>query len=159
MKDKVLKRNSHTKLYGRSLRKAPKGFLRCSAIGALVAVASLLILAFLMSYVLYMTDDPGRYVAPTAYCVLYISSFIGGYFAVKLNRVSALLCGITIGAVLAVLTFLLSLTLNHTLSSDYGIVGSLTLRMAIIVCAVIGAYIGTIKKENNKKRDYKYKKR
>ena len=93
MKDKASKRISSSRLRGRTPKKPPKGFLRCSFIGAVVGSASLIILAFLLSYLLYMTDDPGRYVTPTAFFALYISAFIGGSFATKLNRTSPLLCG------------------------------------------------------------------
>ena len=158
MKSKASQRSIHKKIKAKSKPKSPVGFLKSSAIGALAAVAILILLGFLLSYILYMTDDPGRYITPIAFCALYIAALAGGNLALRLNRVSPLLCGLSVGAILTVLTFLLSLTVNYTLSSGYTISGALGLRLAIIVCSVIGAYTGTVKKEA-KRNSYKHKKR
>ncbi len=163
MKNKVSQKSARTISHGRTTDRiksyTPKGILPCSAIGTLVGIAAVLALALLLSYLLYQTADPGKYVTPVALSALYISAFIGGFTSSRLNKGSALLCGVSVGAMLTVLTFLLSLAVNGRLSADYGLAGSLALRAAIIVCSVIGAYVGAMKKEQNKKRNNKYKKR
>lgn len=137
----------------------PKGILPCSAIGTVLSIAFTLLLGFIMAAILYRTADPARYIVPTAFSVLYISALIGGFFASKVNGGSALLCGLLTGAMLLALTFIISLLVSSELSSDYGIIENISLRAALIVCTILGAFIGITKQHSKKQKKKNHKKR
>lgn len=138
---------------------APKGILLCSAIGVGISAIMALLLGFIMTSVIYKTADPASYIVPAAFSALYISALGGGFFASKLNGGSALLCGLLTGAMLLAIAFIISLSINNELSSGYGIIENISLRAALIVCTVIGAFIGTTKQNPQSKKRKKHKKR
>lgn len=136
---------------------APQGIIPCTVSGILISVAVILLLSIIVSAIIYQTDDPAIYVAPAAYSVLYVSALMGGFMAARFNKKSALLCGLIVGCGLILLTFIISLTIPKELSTDYGIIENISLRLAIIVCSIIGAFIGvsdrsTVKKRKNHKK-------
>lgn len=134
-----------------------KGILPCSLMGALVAVLTAVLLAFVLAAILYKTADPARYVTPTAFSALYVSALLGGFTATRLNKGSALLCGLAVGVLLVALAFVASLPVGNKLSSDYGITLSVALRAAVIGCALMGAFIGAAKSfdtKNKKKKQH-----
>ena len=137
----------------------PKGLLPCSAVGAAIAVLCALLLTFAVSAILYSTSDPSRLITPAAFSVLYISALAGGFAAARFNRGSALLCGLLVGAMLVVFGFTVSLPISRSLSSDYGIPVEIGLRVAVIVCSLIGAFIGVTKNTTNVKKRKIHKKR
>ncbi len=137
----------------------PKGFFRCSLMGTVIAMAIGVLLAIIVAFVIYQTADPTRYITPAALSVLYISSLFGGFAAARFNRGSALLCGLTTGALLLAATFIFSLPISENMSSDYNVINAVALRAAVLVCSIIGAFIGVSKKKPDKKRKKNYKKR
>lgn len=137
----------------------PKGILPCSVIGAAISVAFTILLVFIMAAILYRTADPASYVVPAAFSVLYISALVGGFFASKTNGGSALLCGLFTGAILLALMFIISLLVSNELSSDYGIIENISLRAVLIVCAILGAFIGTAKQHSKSQKRKNHKKR
>ena len=163
MKNKASQKRAYTSAHSRTSerigRKAPKGIIPCSVAGALVSIILLLIMAVVLSYLLSKTADPIRYVTPTAFSALYLSALIGGFVATGLNKCSALLCGICVGSMLAAFGFLVSLAVDSSLASGMTLTNSILLRLVIIVCSTIGAYIGVIKKTPDRKRYNKHKKR
>lgn len=138
---------------------APKGIVPCSAIGVGVSVIMAILLGFISAALIYKTADPASYIVPTAFSVLYISALIGGFFASKLNGGSALLCGLLSGALLLAFAFIISLPISSSLSSGYKIIEGLSLRAAVIVCTIIGAFIGTSKQNSKSKKRKNHKKR
>ena len=137
----------------------PKGFFRCSLLGAAIAMALGTVLAVVVAFALYQAADPTRYITPAALSVLYISSLLGGFAATRLNLGSALLCGLTTGALLLAVSFIISLAISPSMSSEYNIINAIALRAAVLVCSIIGAFIGVSKKKHDKKRRKNYKKR
>ena len=163
MKNKVSKNSlrsiGHARITGGIKTRVPKGFLSCSLIGAVIAIAISALLAVVLSYVLYKTDDPTRYLTPVALSVLYISALMGGFRAVRFNKGSALLCGLITGVLLLAVTFIFSLPIKQSLSSDHSILNAVALRAAVVVCSIIGAFIGISKPNPDKKRRKNHKKR
>ena len=163
MKNKASQKRAYSQAHSRATdrigRGSPRGIIPCSAAGALASIILILIMAIVLSYLLSKAADPIRLVTPTALCALYISALIGGFIATRLNKCSALLCGICVGTAIAALGFIISLTISDSLSSGASTSRSLMLRLSIIVCSVIGSYIGNLKKTPSKKRHNNYKKR
>ena len=137
----------------------PKGILPCSAIGVAASVICVILLGFIMAAIIYRTSDPTSYIVPAAFSALYISSLIGGFFSSKLNGGSALLCGLLTGAMLLVVMFLISLPVSNDLSADLGIIENISLRAAIMVCTILGAFIGVTKQRSKSKKRKTNKKR
>ena len=137
----------------------PKGFFRCSLAGAVTVMAIGTVLAVVLAFVIYKTADPTRYITPAALSALYISSLLGGFAAARLNKGSALLCGLTTGALLLATTFIISLPISENMSAEYNLINAVALRAAVLVCSIIGAFIGVSKKTTDKKRRKNYKKR
>jgi putative membrane protein (TIGR04086 family) len=163
MKNKVSKNSSrsigHARITGGIKARVPKGFLPCSLIGALIAIAISAVLAIVFSYILYKTADPTRYLTPVALSVLYVSALLGGFIAVRFNSGSALLCGLVTGVLLIAITFIFSLLVKQSLSSDHSAMDAIALRATIPVCSIIGAFIGNSKPSSDKKRRKNHKKR
>ena len=138
---------------------SPKGIMPCSLMGAAFSLIMAVLLGLISAALIYKTADPASFVVPAALSALYISALLGGFFASRLNGGSALLCGLLTGVILAALTFILSLPINESLSSDYKIIESLSLRTAVIVCTIIGAFIGVTKQNSKSKKRKNHKKR
>ena len=163
MKDKISKDkylsggHAHKGLF--SNLPSPRGIIPCAVIGSFIALVGVVIITFVISAILYQTEDPTKYIMPAAFSSLYISSLFGGFTASKLNKGSALLCGIGVGVILLLLTFVISLVIPNEHSSDYGVLESLSLRAALAICPVLGAFIGVSgaskskKRKNHKKRE------
>lgn len=137
----------------------PKVILKCSAIGCFSAIVLSVMLGIIAAVILYQTGDPARYVTPVAFSVLYISALTGGFFASKLNGRSALLCGILSGTMILAFIILTSLLVNDHSNADYGVIELVLLYGAVIVCAIIGAFIGTTRKNSKYKKRKNRKKR
>ncbi len=137
---------------GKLKSRAPKGILSCSLCGLGIAMAVGICLLFAMSAVIYSTNDPNRFVSPAALSVLYISSLFGGFSAAKLNRGSALLCGLLSSCMLLAILFLMSLFVEPTLATDRSLIASLGERGIAIGISVLGAAIGVSNKKKRPKR-------
>ena len=163
MKNKVSKNSSrsigHAHMTSSIKTRVPKGFLSCSLVGAVIAIGISAILAIVFSYILYKTPDPTSYLTPIALSVLYISALLGGFISVRLNRGSALLCGLVTGVLLLAVAFILSLPINPSLSADHSIMEAVSLRVVVIICSITGAFIGISKPSPDKKRRKNHKKR
>ena len=137
----------------------PKGIIPCSLAGTVIAIVLAVLINFIMAAVIYKTADPARYIVPAAFTSLYIAAFTGGGSASRLNGGSALLCGMLCGSIFIATGFMLSLFIQNGASDEYGIIGGLSLRVAIIFCSVFGAFIGTTKKISKNKKRKNHKKR
>ena len=163
MKDKVWQKNRavHRRSADNGLFKSgfPKGIVHCCAVGLLFSVILGVFLALVMSWIICETDDPARYVTPTALIALYVPAFFGGFAAAVLNKKSALLCGLGVGVMLVALMFIASLLISNTLSGENGVISAVALRMAVLVSSILGAFVGITKKSSRKKCAKKHKKR
>ena len=137
---------------GKLKSRAPRGILSCSLYGFGISLLIGICLLFAVSAVIYSTDDPNRFVAPAALSVLYISALLGGFFAAKLNRGSALLCGLLTAVMLLALLFLLSLFVDPSLTEDKSLVAALGERGIAIGISCLGSAIGVSNKKKKPRR-------
>ena len=137
----------------------PKKLFPSVGMGVLTSIISMMALSVLMALIIYRTADPASYVTPAAYTALYISALIAGLASSKLNKRSALLCGLLTGGLLLAICFIMGLILSGAHSSDYSVVEDLLLKCAVLVCSVIGAFIGSTQKTRKNKKRNTYKKR
>ena len=137
----------------------PKKLFPSVGMGVLISIISIAALSLLMALIIYKTADPASYVTPAAYTVLYISALMAGFSATKLNRRSPLLCGLLTGGALIAISFIMGFVLNDSLSSGYSLIHGLLLKCAILVCSILGAFIGSTQKTRKNKKRNTYKKR
>ena len=142
----------NTRLTDRIKSPAPRGILACSLRGLIASVFCLAILLFPISAIVYASADPNHYVIPASLLILYVSSLVGGFSAAKLNRGSALLCGILTGLLYLAILIPCSLLIDPTLSSDPGVALSLGLKGILLVVSVLGALIGVTNKKKRKRK-------
>lgn len=144
--------SDNKRLTGAIKSTAPRGLLSSSLRGFAVAVLCGIALLFVAALAVYSFADPNRYITPTALSVLFISSLLGGFAAAKINRGSALLCGLITASFFLAALFLLSLFMDTSLSAGYNLALSLGLRGIAIGTSVLGAYIGVSNKKKKTKR-------
>ena len=137
---------------GKLKSRSPKGIFPCSFCGFGISVAVSICLLFTVSAILYSTDDPNRFVSPASLSVLYISSLFGGFASARLNRGSALLCGLLTACMLLTLLFLLSLFVDPSLTAEKSLAGALGERGIAIGISVLGAAIGVSNKKKKPRR-------
>ena len=129
-----------------------RGFLRCSVIGAISSIGIALILGVIASLILFKTKDPLKLIVPSALSVLYISTLLGGYIASRINKCSAMLTGLLSSLFVLLFLLFISLFIPASHSSGYGILSSISLRLALVVSSLVGAFIGISNKKSAKKR-------
>ena len=134
---------------GKLKSRAPRGILSCSLCGFGIAIAVGICLLLALSAVIYSTNDPNRFVSPASLSVLYISSLFGGFSAARLNRGSALLCGLLSSCMLLAILFLTSLFVEPSPAVDTSLVAAIGQRGIAVGISVLGAAIGV---SNQKKR-------
>ena len=134
---------------GKLKSRAPRGILSCSLCGFGIAIAVGICLLLALSAVIYSTNDPNRFVSPASLSVLYISSLFGGFSAARLNRGSALLCGLLSSCMLLAILFLTSLFVEPSPEVDTSLVAAIGQRGIAVGISVLGAAIGV---SNQKKR-------
>lgn len=129
----------------------PRGILPSSLRGLAAALVCGVILLFVAAAIVYSTNDPNRYVVPTALTVLYISCFVGGFVATKCNQGAALICGGLTAMLLLILLFVASLPLSPSLSAEHSIPLSVGLRGIAVVFSLMGALAGSKEKKKSRK--------
>ena len=142
-----------TTTFGSSLPKAKSGGILHSTLhGYLLSLAIGAAMTVLLSALVYSLDDPNRYLAPVAFCILYVVALFGGFLSAKFNRGSALLCGLLNAALLLLTMLAASLLFDGRYSADRSVGLSVGLRGLAALISVVGAMIGTHKKEIKRKR-------
>ncbi len=89
-------------------------FIKNCLKGVLAAIISSAVLLLVLSFIAYTRADPDSYVSIFAGAALYVSAFICGFVAVKKNRESGLLCGLTSGGIFTLMIIGLSLIMRTT---------------------------------------------
>ncbi|MBQ3125996.1 MAG: TIGR04086 family membrane protein [Clostridia bacterium] len=129
---------------GRSDPAAPAGLLPlvCNALrGTLIALPIGLLLLFAAAAIALGQDDPGRLVLPLGYAVSALTALIAGFLTSRRCRRAVLLCGIFSAACLVLFMVVLSLFPVSDPSPSSPML-SLSLRAALILPALAGAYLG-----------------
>lgn len=142
-----------TKTLGSSLPKVKAGGILPSTLrGYLVSLAIGAAMTLVLSFAVYSLADPNRYLLPVSFCILYISSLLGGFFSAKFNRGSALLCGLLNAAMLLVTMLLVSLFFGEAYSADRSLGLSIGLRGITVLLSVLGAMVATHKSSPKKRK-------
>ena len=145
---------AHKKMRKRTHENGSDGFgllrhaLTGTAISAIAGAALLLISAGIA----YSCDDPHSVTTPLALLSLYLSALIGGFSASRMHRSDALLCGTVSGGVLMLLYLLLSCFLSEGFETPLPLYLLLILRLMIVVCAILGGFLGLPRPKKRRRR-------
>ena len=115
--------------------------VRGSSIGLLVAVLFCAVGSVGATGVLLSLPDPCAPLPAVAVAILLLGSLIGAAVAGRLGGQRMLLCGISTGA-LILLVMLLGTSLLGEQKSTFTPVAALSLRGAVMLFSLLGAYIG-----------------
>lgn len=142
-----------TKHFSESLPKTKSGgIIRSTLRGYLFSLAIGTVMTILLSAVVYSLSDPNRYITPVAFCILYISALLGGFFSARFNRGSALLCGGLYALMMLATMFLISLLFSNNFSSDLSLLPAIGLRGIAAALSIVGAMVGTHQPSKKRKR-------
>lgn len=124
--------------------------LRSSLKGAAIGLALSAILAFVICAAIIGLDDPDSLVFPLSLAALYVSAFVAGTMATRINRGGSLVCGLLSGGIFMLSYIFVSLFFPSELSAKYGFLASLLFHALIIVFSVLGGYAATAKRTTQK---------
>ena len=85
---------------------APLDFVASAAIGAGIALGLTLILLLIASFLVVSGQLPEGLMGVLTVAVLFVSSLVGAFVAIRRNRSRALFVGLTEGAILYAITFM-----------------------------------------------------
>ena len=108
----------------------------------LIAIGVSLGLLLIGSAVALQTSDPTALVDPIGYVSLFITAFLGGFAASKLNKHSPYLASILCGGAFILLSMLFSLALPHTLDSGMNVWSRLFLHALTLFTFPVGTFAG-----------------
>ncbi len=125
-----------------------------SVLGALpITVVTGLLLLLLFTALLLRVKDPNRYQTITGCTLLYLSAFVGGFAALRLNhRRAPLLCGLGEGTLLLAIWALIGLFLPTAWKGDTSAVLSLLAHVCLLPAAALGAWAGSRGSGQRKRR-------
>ena len=106
-----------------------------------------------MALVANFSSDPDALIAPLSIATLYVSAFVGGLMATKINGSSSLVCGLVSGGIFMLALMFLSLAFSSDNISDRGFLASFILHALIIIISILGGYAA----QNKPKKTYKPK--
>lgn len=138
-KHKRVRTGSSTSMFGAAL----KG----GAIGLLLSV----LLAVVITLCILGAADPDALVFPLSLAALYVSAFVSGFVATKINGGGALPSGGLAGLIYMLAYMLVSLFFPAELSAKYGFFVALFFRALIIIFAILGGYAANAKPHRSHK--------
>ena len=118
---------------------------------SLIAFATSLILALVLSAVTLKASDPTALITPLSLAALYLSSFVGGFFSLRDKGDSVIICGTASGVLFMLLYKLCALFLPTEVSDERKFFVSALLHILIILFSCLGAY-AAMKMKKRKKR-------
>ena len=120
--------------------------LRSTLKGAAIGLALSAILAVIICASIIGLDNPDTLVFPLSLAALYVSAFIAGVVATRINGGAALLSGLLSGGFFMLSYMLVSLFFPAELSARYGFLASFLFHALIIVFSLLGGYAATAKR-------------
>ena len=126
----------------------PYPMLRSVLLSQIAWLASALILITFFSVITLSMDDPDSVIVPLSLCALYLSSAVGGIFAVRLSG-DGVLSGALSGMISAGIVFCMSALPLY--DSPFSLPTSLIPLSLIVVSSVIGSVIGHKRAKNPSK--------
>jgi len=128
---------------------SPRPMLQSVLLSQIAWFASAVLLLTVFSVIALSMDDPDSVITPLGLCALYISSAVGGIFAVRLSG-DGILSGALSGLITAGLVFLISVLPLH--NSAFSLPSSLIPLAMIVPASVIGSVIGHKRTKNPAKK-------
>jgi len=117
-----------------------------------LTVALGLLLLFLATALLLLTNDPDRYHTAAALVVLYVTAFGGGAIATRIHhRRACLLCGLAEGVLLLLLFALIALCLPDAWKHASTGARAIGLRAAMILASLVGALVAARQRKQRKR--------
>ncbi len=128
--------------------------VKSSFIGTGIALVVALLLCLSAAGAAYSGDDPNSLTGAFGLVSLYISAFVAGFAAVKINGSEALICGTFSGCLLSLVLVVISLFFGNEYSTGYSVPLMLVLRMAAVLMALLGAFAALHKSKTGHKRKH-----
>ena len=128
-----------------------QGAIKSALPGMAASLVSALVMMLLGTLIALLCPDPGAAARVAGYVTLYLSAFVGGFYAYRRCRAYPLLCGLYTGLFYTALTLLLSLILRF---DGAGLSPALAflLRLPIIAAAIGGGVAGAYSPKKPRKR-------
>ncbi len=131
-----------------------KELLKNGIKGFLVSVITSVLLLLLFGYICYTRENPLNFFKSLGLAALYLSSFVGGFFASKFCKTNNLFASAISGCFFAIFTLILSFFVRAE-SDRIGLVG-LFMYLAV---AIIGTLGGIIVRKPTRRKKKHHKKR
>lgn len=144
------KNNARKKSFDRE--RGAVSLIKSSFMGLGFSLAVALLLWFAAAAIAYANNDPDSVAGGLGLVAIYLAGFAGGFFAVKINRESALLCGLICGGLLFFVTLFVAVLFSRSYSSNYPLILSMGMRSVIILFSVFGAFAGLHRKQNRRRQ-------
>ncbi len=130
-------------------------FLKNSVKGLLVSIVSSAVLLLLFGWICYTREDPSALSGILGRVALYLSAFLGGFFASRFNREKGLLSGLATGGAFMLFVMMLSFLLRS--GNEPAKFMTWVMFLLILLVGIAGGYLGVPsgkrrKKKNRKKR-------
>ena len=129
-----------------------KSILLAALKSALIAYLIAILLCLVASAVTIRLANPTSAVFAVSMLILYLSSFLAGFFCMRSLKEKALLSALSSSAMLICLNFISSLILPHRSSFSPSFALSLLLHALMIVFAFLGAHMGKKKPKKRKQK-------
>lgn len=125
-------------IHGKNIKSFTKSVLVGAVIGISLAAITFLISAFIFSKV----SAPLGIIPYVAIACVLFGSFMGGYFAGKINGEKGIIMGLIVAAIFVIIILIISLVTNNIM---FDMITSVKL-ISIVVAGIIGGIIGVNKK-------------
>lgn len=145
------KRTVHPHTHKATDEHSPIHILQGLAKSLLITASIGIALTISASLIAYFYTDPDLLIRPLALVASTLTALIGGFFAAKLNRESAILCGFLNGGAFTCLMILASLFFK-AYASGYAALISALLHAAFMLLSLLGAYLGQKKAQKKRRR-------
>ena len=123
---------------------SPVELLTNAAIGSVIALGLSRVLLFIASGLVASGRLPERFMGGTVVAIVFFTSFIGAFIAIRRRRGRALLVGISEGAILYGITFVLGAFAER--SSLFGVLSLFLMLAAILGGGLAGLFCNRPKK-------------
>lgn len=151
-KSKKRKKASAAKAHQKEGEKGLASLLQSSLFGSLIGLVTAFVLLLGGTAIAMRASDPDAMISPLSLFALYASAFFGGFFALRKNRSSALVCGSLSGAFLLLFFLVLSFFLRANSETHFPSLVAWLLRIAMLPISAAGGFLGMSQKAKRHKK-------
>lgn len=119
--------------------------------GAALGLVISLILALIMTLIALNSGDPSALLSPLALATLYVSAFVSGFIATRINGSSSLVCGIISGGIFMIFYMAVKFILPHADTQSHNFFVSFLYHVLTVVMAILGGYAAQTKRTKKHK--------